>query len=67
MYMESECIMEDAMITQQELNALVQLCNRIPLSQSEALWLQALLNQLQDEIVKSRTEATAQGGQDSNE
>lgn len=47
------------MITQQELNALIQICNRIPLSQAEALWLQSLLNRLQDTIVAEQTQKAA--------
>lgn len=35
------------MMTEQELNALVALLNRTPLSPAEALWLQALIARLQ--------------------
>ncbi len=31
-------------MTREELNALIELLNRIPLTQSERLWLQALIS-----------------------
>lgn len=35
------------MLTQEEFNALIQLINRIALSQAEALWLNSMLIKIQ--------------------
>jgi len=40
------------MITQQELNALVELLQRTPLSRAEALWVQVFTVRLQAMIVQ---------------
>lgn len=34
------------MITPQELSALAQLLNRLPMTQAEGLWVQSLINKL---------------------
>lgn len=46
-------------MTQAELNALVQLLQRIPVSQAEAIWLQGLMARLQAEIQAKEQDNTA--------
>lgn len=47
-------------MTQAELNALLQLLQRIPVSQAEVIWLQVLMARLQAEIqVKEKTAPNA--------
>jgi hypothetical protein len=41
------------MITEAEINALVQLLHRTPLTQAEALWVRALLDRLTAELKRA--------------
>jgi len=45
-------------MTLAELNALVQLLQRIPVSQAEAMWLQSLMARLQAEIQAKEQNST---------
>ena len=44
------------MITQEELNALVQLLQRTPMTQAEFLWVQALTERLRAELTRQEKE-----------
>ena len=44
------------MITQEELNALVQLLQRTPMTQAEFLWCQALTERLRAELAQRERE-----------
>ena len=44
-------------MTQQELNALVEILNRCPMTQAERLWLAGLVQRIEKEIAAVPTEA----------